>query len=303
MSSLDEESVRELAIALVTNERYIEKDWHLVRALAIIASVNVPGVKPAFSGGTSLSSAWRLIHRFSEDIDFKVTLEGPSRKDMDESRRVYRQKIVERLIEADFVLDGDPVIGNGSRFFRAVFHYGPKFPDAGGVRPSLQVEMTFTGTALEPKLQPVQSLLGRAHKQAPDVALLPCVDPIETAADKVSALAWRTASRKRGTDGDDPAVVRHLHDLAALAAKVEAEPTFRPLVLDVLEKDAKRSKKEGAAGRDLLAVMLPTIEADDLWRREYEQFVGAVSFGKDEDRISYDHAMAACEKLVASILR
>ena len=64
------------------------------------------------------------------------------------------------------------MIGNGSRFFRVAFHYGPKFPDAGGVLPSLQVEITFTGTALEPKLQPVQSLLGRALKQAPDVSLL-----------------------------------------------------------------------------------------------------------------------------------
>ena len=195
-----------------------------------------------------------------------------------------------------------PLICNGSRFFRVAFHYGPKFPDAGGVRPSLQVEMTFTGTALEPKLQPVQSLLGRALKQAPDVSLLPCVDPIETAADKVSALAWRTATRKRGTEGDDPAVVRHLHDLAALAAKVAAEPVFKPLVLDILEKDAKRSKKEGVTGRALLAAMLPTIAADDLWRREYEQFVSAVSFGKDEDRISYDQAMAACARLVTVIL-
>lgn len=303
MSSLDEASVRELAIALVTNERYIEKDWHLVRALTIIASINIPGVKPAFSGGTSLSSAWRLIHRFSEDIDFKVTLEGPSKNAIDECRRAYRQEIVKRLIEAEFALDGEPVIGNGSRYFRATFHYGPKFPDAVGVRPSLQVEITFTGTALEPKLQPVQSLLGRALKQAPDVALLACVDPIETAADKVSALAWRTASRKRGTDGDDPAVVRHLHDLAALAAKVEAEPKFKPLVLGILDKDAKRSKKEGATGRGMLAAMLPTIEADGLWRREYEQFVGAVSFGKDEDRISYDQAMANCERLVSLILR
>lgn len=134
------------------------------------------------------------------------------------------------------------------------------------------------------------------------LTLLPCVDPIETAADKVSALAWRTATRKRGTEGDDPAVVRHLHDLAALAAKVAAEPVFKPLVLDILEKDAKRSKKEGVTGRALLAAMLPAIEADDLWRREYEQFVSAVSFGKDEDRISYDQAMAACARLVTVIL-
>jgi hypothetical protein len=302
LSSFDEESVRKLAAALFTNEGYIEKDWHLVRALAIMASITVPGVKAAFSGGTSLSSAWQLIHRFSEDIDFKVTLEGASKKDRDNSRRAYRNEVIKHLTGAGFVIDGEPIIGNASRFFRVSFHYGPKFPDAGGIRPGLQVEISFTGTALEPQLRPVQSLLGRALKGAPEIASLPCVDPAETAADKVSALAWRTASRKRGADGDDPAVVRHLHDLAALGASAERDPRFKPLVLEILDKEAKRSKKSGMTGRDLLGAMLPTIKSDELWRREYEQFVGAVSFGRDDERISFDRAMEAAEKLVAIIL-
>jgi len=302
LNSLDEDSVRRLAAALFTNERYIEKDWHLVRALAIMASIDAPGVKPAFSGGTSLSSAWQLTHRFSEDIDFKVTLEGASKKDIDNNRRAYRAEVIKRLKDAGFVIDGEPVIGNGSRFFRVSFHYGPKFPEAGGIRPGLQVEITFTGTALDPKQRPVQSLLGRMLKATPEIASLPCVDPVETAADKVSALAWRTASRKRGTEGDDPAVVRHLHDLAALGASAAKDARFKPLVLEILDNDAKRSKKEGMTGRDLLAAMLPAIKADELWRREYEQFVGAVSFGRDDERISYDQAMTACEGLVATIL-
>lgn len=278
------------------------KDWHLVRALGIIASIRVPGVAAAFSGGTSLSSAWQLIHRFSEDIDFKVTLTGASKKAIDSSRRAYRDKVVKRLADAGFVMDGEPVIGNGSRFFRVSFRYGPKFEDAGGIRPGLQVEMSFTGTALEPKHRPVQSLLRRALKQAPDIASLPCVDPIETAADKISALAWRTASRKRGARGDDPAIVRHLHDLAALALMATDDPRFRSLALSILEKDAMRSRKEDMTGRDLLAAMLPTIRADGLWRREYEQFVSAVSFGRDNERISFDQAIEACEKLVVAIL-
>ncbi len=300
MSSLDEQTVRRLAAALVTNERYIEKDWHLVRALAIIASIDVAGVKAAFSGGTCLSSAWQLIHRFSEDIDFKVTLEGASKKDMDNSRRVFRQEVVKQLTAAGFMIDGKPVIGNASRFFRASFHYGPRFPDAGGIRPGFQVEITFTGTSLDPRLRPVQSLLGRALQDAPEIASLPCVDPVETAADKVSALAWRTASRKRGADGDDPAVVRHLHDLAALSSSVAKDPRFKPLALEILEKDAKRSRSD-RSGRELLAAMLPAIKADELWRREYEQFVSAVSFGKDEERIAFDQAIDACQELVSAI--
>jgi hypothetical protein len=302
LNSLDEDSVRRLAAALLTNERYIEKDWHLVRALAIIAAIAVPGVRPAFSGGTSLSAAWQLIHRFSEDIDFKVAIDGASEKDIGNSRRAYRAEVIKRLSGAGFVIDGEPLIGNASRFFRVSFHYGPRFPEADGIRPGLQVEITFTGAALDPKPRPVQSLLGRMLKAPPEIASLPCVDPVETAADKLSALAWRTAARKRGTEDDDPAVIRHLHDLAALAAGVVADARFKPLALDILDTDAKRSGKQGVDGRDLLAAMLPAIEADAVWRREYEQFVGAVSFGRDDEQISYDEAMMACRRLVVAIL-
>lgn len=74
----DAQRARQLAAALLTNESYIEKDWHVVRALSVIAGVVVPGVVPVFSGGTSLSAAWRIINRFSEDIDFKVAIDAPT---------------------------------------------------------------------------------------------------------------------------------------------------------------------------------------------------------------------------------
>ncbi len=42
------------AQALGAAESHVEKDWHVVRAIAVIASVEVAGVVPVFSGGTSL---------------------------------------------------------------------------------------------------------------------------------------------------------------------------------------------------------------------------------------------------------
>ena len=68
----DAEVIERVARALQTQAAQVEKDWHLVRALGVIADVKVDGVMAAFSGGTSLSAAWQLINRFSEDIDFKV---------------------------------------------------------------------------------------------------------------------------------------------------------------------------------------------------------------------------------------
>jgi predicted nucleotidyltransferase component of viral defense system len=69
---LDPRLVERVAEDLGTSPGLVEKDWHVVRALGVIAQVNAGGMMPAFSGGTSLSKGWELIKRFSEDIDFKV---------------------------------------------------------------------------------------------------------------------------------------------------------------------------------------------------------------------------------------
>ena len=69
---LDRRLVEQVAEDLGTSSGLIEKDWHVVRAIGVIANVDTAGMMPAFSGGTSLSKGWELIKRFSEDIDFKV---------------------------------------------------------------------------------------------------------------------------------------------------------------------------------------------------------------------------------------
>ena len=129
-----------------------------------------------------------------------------------------------------------------------------------------------------------------------------CVDPIETAADKISALAWRAAARDRSAATDDPSIVRHLHDLAALAPGVAPSPAFGPLARKILEIDARRTGDRDADGLSLLRGILPAVAADPLWRKEYDEFVGAVSFGPAADRLSFDRAMTACEGLVARVV-
>lgn len=294
--------VKLTAQALGTDPSHIEKDWHVVRALSVIAGVQVSGVTPVFSNGTSLAAAWRIISRFSEDIDFKVIIDAPNPSAARTRRSKYRESVIEALVQSGFVLDGDVMVGNMSRFFRASFHYGASLPAAAGIRPTLQIEMTFAGTLMGPTAHPVQSLLARAAKEAPEVPSLMCVDPVETAADKVGALAWRTAVRDRTSTRDDPSVVRHIHDLAALAATVEGNAAFAPLARRVLAQDAARTKIAGADGLALLRTMLPATTGDSQWRDEYDVFVQAVSFGPDADRIGFDDAIAACGRLVSRLI-
>lgn len=49
----------------------VEKDWWVTQTLGIIFEMEV-GLHLVFKGGTSLSKAWKLIDRFSEDIDLAI---------------------------------------------------------------------------------------------------------------------------------------------------------------------------------------------------------------------------------------
>lgn len=52
----------------------VEKDWWVSRTLNIIFRMNI-AAHLVFKGGTSLSKAWKLINRFSEDIDLAIDKE------------------------------------------------------------------------------------------------------------------------------------------------------------------------------------------------------------------------------------
>lgn len=79
----------------------VEKDFHVVKALAAIAAVNTAPLGLVFGGGTALARAHRLIRRMSEDIDLKVTAEKePSRGEL----RRLRELVTAALLRAGFQL-------------------------------------------------------------------------------------------------------------------------------------------------------------------------------------------------------
>lgn len=61
------QAAREHFAHLALTEAFIEKDYYVTEALRIVA--NQWPTQVIFKGGTSLSKGWKLIERFSEDID------------------------------------------------------------------------------------------------------------------------------------------------------------------------------------------------------------------------------------------
>lgn len=298
---LDRRLVEDIANRLRPGgEGLIEKDWHVVRAIGVLAALNHGDARPVFSGGTSLSLGWSLIKRFSEDVDFKVAMSpGPSRSKGEAQRKAYRKKVLGALGEAGFELIGKVRGHNENNIFSADLAYESEFEPAPGLRPHLQIEMTFQGPTLPPIDRPIRSLVAQAQGKEPEIAAFACVDPVETAADKLSALAWRVCVRERGSEDDDPTIIRHLHDLAALESRAAAAPGFASLVAATAKADAGRGG--GQAPADATArflLMLEKLTADPLWSREYHEFVHSVSFAAADEIITFSSATESARRLV-----
>jgi len=300
----DRRLVEEVAAALGTRPGLVEKDWHVVRAIGVIASVNAAGMIPAFSGGTSLSKGWQLIKRFSEDIDFKVSEPiGISASRARRERTAYRERILEALGTAGFEPVEEPLVRDVSRFFSADLAYDAEFGAGQGLRAHIRVEMSFEAPVLPPAPRAIGSLIALAQREPPEVASFPCVDPVETAADKLSALAWRVLVRDRTRPKDDPTIIRHLHDLAALERQAAAAPGFAKLVLAAAAADEGRGGAPAADPATMFGEMLRRLESDPLWAREYEDFVRQVSFAGIGEEIEFAAALAACTRIIAAVPR
>lgn len=289
-----------LAGALNCDEGLVEKDWYVVKALTALADLEHEGIRLCFGGGTSLSRAYGLIARFSEDIDFKILFDGsgvPGAR-----RSSFRIAVLDRLVKAGFAPQGEPLVQNASKFFRATFDYSRTAALVDGLRPHLKLEVTLERPALLPVAKPIQSFVSRGRKAEPEVASIMCVDPIETAAEKLSALTWRVIVRDRTAENDDPSIVRHLHDLSALEAKIITSPDFVRLARAAVEKDEKRDKAQQGLDVDTrLARMITMLHEDPDYAIEYDRFVHNASYAEDPRPAEFSAAREICGRLVENL--
>lgn len=113
-SELVGETARHIGLPQV----YVEKDYWVTNALRHLAQSDFSGYA-VFKGGTSLSKAYKLIHRFSEDIDLAV-MAG----DAGDAQRKKLLKGVEQAIATGLTpLPEDTRMSKGSNFRRTVYRY------------------------------------------------------------------------------------------------------------------------------------------------------------------------------------
>lgn len=104
LSTADQQAIfNEVAAEINLPAAAVEKDWWVVRTLELVFASSIAPYS-VFKGGTSLSKAWNLIDRFSEDIDLALDrkLLGFNKTD-DEMTSSQVSKL--RKLSAKFIAD------------------------------------------------------------------------------------------------------------------------------------------------------------------------------------------------------
>lgn len=139
---LFEQAIRATSKYLTLNEIFIEKDYWVTLALKKIFNSEAKDYT-VFKGGTSLSKCFRLIERFSEDIDVVII---HNEEDSSNQKRSKIKKI-SKAVDSPFLEIEVPNLTSKRGMIRKTCHEYPKSfkGDFGQVRKQIIVEASWLG--------------------------------------------------------------------------------------------------------------------------------------------------------------
>jgi len=296
----------------------IEKDFWVCWTLKELFGLPGWGEHLTFKGGTSLSKGWRLISRFSEDIDVVIDREhlGFGGVTLSAKQRKRLVKACSRRIEEEL----GPALEN--RFREAIpaglewslspadqgedpdqqtllFHYPSVFQERlAYVRPVVKIEMGARSET-EPVERPViQPYLAEAFpKLLPDSAFaVRTVAAVRTFWEKAMLLheeTFRPSDKPRRAG-----LSRHYYDLWCLIRKgVATQAANDPELFDRVARHRQVFFKVGWVDYDTLrhgALRLaPPPDQESGWRRDYEAMRGEMFF---DEPPSFDDVLAVIKE-------
>lgn len=72
LGEFDEQQTYKASILLGIPADYVRKDYYVTKVIKTLTDVADDYFALVFQGGTSLSKGYQIIHRLSEDVDFRV---------------------------------------------------------------------------------------------------------------------------------------------------------------------------------------------------------------------------------------
>ena len=142
----------------------LEKDEHLTDALHVIFEQKFEYATLVFCGGTSLSKAYGLIQRMSEDADIKVVLSEETITWTQNKLRRYLGDEIRLLIQSaleDIGLSEEKELRrslNNNRYIHSEWTYMRAYGGLTALRPNLQIELVARSPVISPEIATLKSL-------------------------------------------------------------------------------------------------------------------------------------------------
>lgn len=288
-AELIEAVLAELDVGLLTAS-ILEKDVHVTDALCALLAMEYPATHLVFCGGTSLSKAYSMIERMSEDVDLKVVLDEPSIGGASAIKKHLSQlkvAVARQLETLGFVEDSQQRIArNQNRYFATRWQYQSRYQHDASLRPYLSLELTVRSPQFTTTRQPLDYLVERLASCPRPLGQIECVAVEETLAEKVLSFLRRYAQHRAGAMYQewDKTLVRHIYDVFCIC-RVDSQVTakasagFPALVQFDTEEFGQQFPPFAAATKATLQTALAQAEHDPAIRQEYERHLIPLVFG------------------------
>lgn len=269
----------------------VEKDYYVTIFLRELVKV-MPEI--IFKGGTSLSKCYKLINRFSEDIDLNIESEA---KPSESKRKALKRNIVGVIDRFGFILTNAENVKSRRDYNRYIIDY-PSILSASYLKESLIVETAVYQRAYPTVKMQVGSFIYDYLKDngyedfAMQYDLLPFELNVQAAErtmiDKLYALADYYLA------GEITEHSRHIYDIYKLSSIVSVNENLKCLAVQVAEERRPHSRSLSVQeGVNIKQVLIEIIEKQ-AYRNDYEKVTSALLF----EPVSYDMAITALNDIV-----
>lgn len=231
----------------------VEKDYWIMHALYGLQS---QGYDFELKGGTSLSKGYKIIHRFSEDIDLKIlpphgtTIpqgKNQTSKTQVQSRKEYFETIAQE-ITIDSLTTSRAHEFDHDKFFSAGInlHFNSVTEAISGVKPAVLLEVGFDDTTPNKPITisswALDKALSLGHEDYIDNRAIEvkCYIPEFTFVEKLQAITTKFRKYKE-TNNFEKNFIRHYYDLYCLLDQQEIQSFIG--TSDYIERKKERFPK------------------------------------------------------------
>lgn len=284
---------REIIETVAAEERrttqMVEKDT--IQSM-IILDLSKSEISFVFKGGTSLSKAYGLIDRFSEDIDLSM-----NRKPTESEKKKTKNIITEIGERMGFKLANPNDIQSRHSYNKYVFEYESLFSD---IPLEMIIETSFYQAVYPVGVHTVHSFISRFCKERDIVLPIPFdaanvemrVQSLErTFIDKIFAICDYRIQDMQDRDS------RHLYDIAKLLPEIKITPELDDLIDEVREDRMQSKNNPSAQPEHDIPQMLKEIIRSRFYEPDYNNITKKLLY---ED-MSYEDAIKNGIALVADM--